>query len=524
MRSGRIFPEIGELHHNLASPALVEMAVRRGEADLGPGGCLYVKTGTCTGRSPKDKFIAREAGFSDHVCWERNSSMDPVGFAALYEDLLDHIRHRAGFVQDLFCGADPRFRTGVRVVTTRAWHSLFIRHLLRIPGPGELRDFEPGCTVINCPDFTADPGRHDCRSGVVIATSLQHRLILIAGTEYGGENKKSVFSFLNYFLPDQNVMPMHCSANHVTGFPDDSAVVFGLSGTGKTTLSADPERTLVGDDEHGWSEHGIFNLEGGCYAKLIDLNPATEPEIHAASRMFGTVVENVVFDPDSRLPDYGDDSITANTRSAYPLASIPNASPTGLAGPPKHIVMLTCDAYGVLPPIAKLSPDQAVFHFLSGFTSKVSGTERGVTEPRPTFSACFGAPFMPRRPEDYGKLLRSRMTEAGSRCWLINTGWTGGAYGAGSRFPLEVTRRLLSLALNGQLERCTLRRDEHFGLETPASAPGIEKTLFVPRETWPDPRAYDQAATMLRTMFLNNYEKLGTSVGRAAVTELRAIG
>ena len=524
MRSVRTFPEVGELHHNLTIPALVELATRKGEASLGPGGCLYVRTGKCTGRSPNDKFVVKEPGFSDNVCWERTTSMEPAGFAKLREDLLDHVRHRTGFVQDLFCGADPRFRAGVRVITTRAWHSLFIRHLLRIPGPDELRDFEPDCTVINCPDFTADPDRHGCRSGVVIVMSLEHRLILIAGTEYAGETKKSVFSFLNYFLPDQNVMPMHCSANHVTGSPDDSAVVFGLSGTGKTTLSADPGRTLVGDDEHGWTEHGIFNLEGGCYAKLLNLNPATEPEIHAATRMFGTVIENAVFDPESRLPDFDDDSITANTRSAYPLASIPNASPTGVAGPPKHIVMLTCDAYGVLPPIARLSTDQAVFHFLSGFTSKVSGTERGVNEPKPTFSACFGAPFMPRRPDDYGRLLLDRMKSTGSRCWLINTGWTGGAYGAGSRFPLKTTRRLLSLALDGQLERCAFRRNEHFALETPVAAPGVDKSLFVPRDTWPDPRAYDQAAAMLRTMFLGNYERLGTNIGRAAVSELRAIG
>ncbi len=339
----------------------------------------------------------------------------------------------------------------MRVITELAWHGLFIRHLLRRPAAEELATFVPGFTILNCPSFHADPARHGCRSETVIAISFERKLILIGGTAYAGENKKGVFTVLNYLLPDQGVMPMHCSANHARGDEDDVAVFFGLSGTGKTTLSADPERILIGDDEHGWSDDGVFNFEGGCYAKTINLSPKAEPEIYRTTSMFGTVVENMVYDPQTRVLDFADDSLTANTRCAYPLEAISNASPTARGGQPKNIVMLTCDAFGVLPPIARLTPEQAMYHFLSGFTSKVAGTERGVTEPTPTFSTCFGAPFMPRRPEAYGALLGDRIARAEVSCWLVNTGWTGGAYGTGSRMPIAATRALLTAALNGSL-------------------------------------------------------------------------
>lgn len=502
-----------KVYRNLTIPALVESAVRRGEGRLGIGGSLHVTTGRCTGRSPRDKFIVREPATVDGVCWQNNAAMDPSAFAALHADMRDHIRERECFVQDLHCSADPRFRASVRVITTFAWHSLFIRHLLRRPKAGTLARFIPDFTVVNCPDFSADPERHGCRSNVVIAMSFDRKLILIAGTEYGGEIKKAVFTYVNYLLPDQGVVPMHCAANHAKGNPEDVAIFFGLSGTGKTTLSADPSRTLIGDDEHGWSNQGTFNLEGGCYAKTLNLDAATEPEIEAATRRFGSVIENAVVNPENRQPDFSDDSLTANGRCAYPLEAIPNASETGQAGQPRHIVMLTCDAFGVLPPIARLSSDQAVYHFLSGFTAKIPGTERGVREPQPTFSACFGSPFMPRRPEDYGRLLRERITESGCRCWLVNTGWTGGGYGAGSRLPLATTRRLLSLALDGRLEAGRFRPDRRFGFDVPISAPGVDDRLLRPRDCWPDPGAFDRTADRLLGMFSDNYARFGAGNG-----------
>jgi phosphoenolpyruvate carboxykinase (ATP) len=419
--------------------------------------------------------------------------------------MLAHMKGRDYFVQDLYGGADPAHRLDVRVVSELAWHNLFIRHLLRRPAAEELADFVPGFTIINCPSFKADPARHGCRSDTVIALNFDAKLILIANTEYAGENKKSVFTLLNYILPGKGVMAMHCSANHATGNSDDAAVFFGLSGTGKTTLSADPERTLIGDDEHGWSDNGIFNFEGGCYAKTINLREEAEPEIYATTRKFSTVIENMVYDPDTLELDFDDDSLTANMRCAYPIEEISNASRTGMAGHPRNIVMLTCDAFGVLPPIARLSPAQAMYHFLSGFTSKVAGTERGVTEPEPTFSTCFGAPFMPRRPEVYGKLLQQKMHEHAATCWLVNTGWTGGAYGEGSRMPIRATRALLTAALDGTLNAGTFRRDPNFGFEVPLSCPGVADVLLDPRHTWNDHEAYDRQAQKLVKMFADNF-------------------
>ena len=496
---------IARAYYNLTEPALVQAALQRGEGKLGQGGALLVQTGNHTGRSPRDKFVVRTPAVEDQIWWENNAPMTVEAFDQLRADMLAHMQGHEYFVQDLHAGADPEYRLNVRVVTELAWHGLFIRHLLRRPDASELATFLPDFTIINCPGFTADPARHGCRSGTVIALNFDRKLILIGGTAYAGENKKSVFSLLNYLLPERGVMPMHCSANHALDTPDDAAVFFGLSGTGKTTLSADPDRILVGDDEHGWSDSGIFNFEGGCYAKTINLDPEAEPEIHATTHRFASVVENMVFDPETLELDFADDSLTANTRVAYPLDAISNASDTSLAGVPRHIVMLTCDAFGVLPPIARLSPAQAMYHFLSGFTSKVAGTEQGVTEPQPTFSTCFGAPFMPRRPEVYGKLLQQKIARHGVECWLVNTGWTGGAHGTGSRMPIKATRALLTAALNGSLAEAEFRKDPNFGFAVPVAAPGVPEVLLDPRRTWSDPSAYDRQARKLVEMFADNF-------------------
>ena len=464
-----------------------------------------VTTGKFTGRSPRDKHIVRTPAVADTIWWENNAAMSPEGFSALHADMLEHMKGRDYFVQDLFAGADPAHRLDVRMVTELAWHGLFIRHLLRRPDAEEVDGFTPDYTVINCPSFRADPERHDCRSETVIAMNFDQRLILIGGTEYAGENKKSVFTLLNYLLPEKGIMPMHCSANHAPGNPVDTAVFFGLSGTGKTTLSADPGRVLIGDDEHGWSERGTFNFEGGCYAKTINLSAEAEPEIHATTARFGTVIENMVFDEETRTVDFADDSLTANMRCAYPLDAISNASATALGGHPKNIIMLTCDAFGVLPPIARLTPAQAMYHFLSGFTSKVAGTERGVTEPEPTFSTCFGAPFMPRRPEVYGNLLREKIARHGATCWLVNTGWTGGAYGTGARMPIRATRALLTAALDGSLAEGAFRKDPNFGFEVPVAVHGVADILLDPRRTWDDGTAYDAQARKLVEMFAENF-------------------
>ncbi len=495
----------GNVYYNLIEPALVEHAVRRGEGRLGRGGALLVETGIHTGRSPKDKFIVRTPAVVDAIWWDNNAPMAPDAFDRLEADMIAHMKGRDYYVQDLFACADPAHRLDVRVITELAWHGLFIRHLLRRPDAAELAAFVPEFTILNCPSFEADPARHGCRSGTVIALNLERKRILIGGTAYAGENKKSIFTLLNYLLPEKGVMPMHCSANHAVGDESDTAVFFGLSGTGKTTLSADPARVLIGDDEHGWSDEGTFNFEGGCYAKTINLSPEAEPEIFATTTRFSTVVENMVFDPETLDLDFDDDSLTANMRCAYPLDFISNASETGLGGHPRSIVLLTCDAFGVLPPIARLTPAQAMYHFLSGFTSKVAGTERGVTEPQPTFSTCFGAPFMPRRPEVYGKLLQDKIARQGATCWLVNTGWTGGAYGTGTRMPIRATRALLRAALDGSLAGAEFRRDPNMGFDVPVAVPGVDPALLDPRCTWADPEAYDRQAARLVAMFAENF-------------------
>ena len=496
---------LGNVYYNLIEPALVEAALKRGEGTLGKGGAFYCTTGKHTGRSPKDKFVVRTPGVENSIWWENNAPMDPAKFDVLHADMLAHMKGRDFFVQDLYGGADPALRLDVRVITEMAWHGLFIRHLLRRPAAEELSGFVQDFTIINCPSFKADPARHGCRSDTVIALNFEKKLILIANTAYAGENKKSVFTLLNYLLPEKGVMPMHCSANHAIGDEGDTAIFFGLSGTGKTTLSADPSRVLIGDDEHGWSDRGTFNFEGGCYAKTINLNPEAEPEIYATCSKFGTVVENMVFDPDTLELDFEDNSLTDNMRCAYPLEYISNASNSSLGGHPRNVIMLTCDAYGVLPPIARLTPAQAMYHFLSGFTSKTPGTEVGVTEPIPTFSTCFGAPFMPRRPEAYGNLLRKKIAAFGSSCWLVNTGWTGGAYGIGTRMPIKATRALLTAALDGSLNDVTFRKDPNFGFEVPVSVHGVDDNLLDPRATWTDQSAYDAQAKKLVEMFSANF-------------------
>lgn len=496
---------LGDVYYNASEPLLLEQAVARGEGHLGKGGAFLVSTGQFTGRSPKDKFVVRTPLVENTIWWENNAPMTPAAFDALHDDMRAHMQGRDYFVQDLFGGADPAYRLDVRIVTELAWHGLFIRHLLRRPEAAELDTFIPEWTVINCPSFKADPTRHGCRSETVIALNFDKKLILIANTAYAGENKKAVFTLLNYLLPEQGVMPMHCSANHAIGNPDDTAVFFGLSGTGKTTLSADPSRTLIGDDEHGWSKRGTFNFEGGCYAKTINLSREAEPEIFATTSRFATIIENMVYDPETLDIDFTNTSLTENTRCAYPLEYISNASATGLGGHPKNVIMLTCDAYGVLPPIARLTPAQAMYHFLSGFTAKTPGTERGVLEPTPTFSTCFGAPFMPRRPEVYGKLLQEKIAQFGATCWLVNTGWTGGKFGTGRRMPIRATRALLTAALNGSLADAKFRRDANFGFEVPISVAGVDSGLLDPRSTWADGAAYDAAAQKLVAMFADNF-------------------
>jgi phosphoenolpyruvate carboxykinase (ATP) len=495
---------------DLVEPVLYEEAVRRGEGEIAQGGALVVRTGAHTGRSAQDKFTVRDAETEGTVWWDNNKAMSSHDFDLLFEDLKAHLGTSELFIQHLFAGADPAHRIGVRVVNELVWHNLFIRHLLRVPTPQERETFRTDFTIINAPSFKADPLRHGCRSETVIAVNFARKLVLICGTSYAGETKKSVFTILNYLLPRKAIMPMHCSVN--VGKDDDAAIFFGLSGTGKTTLSADPNRTLVGDDEHGWSDNGLFNFEGGCYAKMIRLSEKAEPEIFATTRQWGTVLENVVMDPITRVLDLDDDSLAENSRGAYPLSAIPNASATGMCGQPKNIVMLTCDAFGVLPPIARLTPAQAMYHFLSGYTAKVAGTEKGVTEPSATFSTCFGAPFMPRHPSEYGNLLRERIAKGDVTCWLVNTGWTGGPYGVGERMPIRATRHLLNAALDGSLNDATFRKDAHFGFDVPTELDGIVTRLLTPRETWDDKAAYDTQARKLVTMFRENFAKFAAHV------------
>ncbi len=492
------------LHCNDDAAGLIAFALANGEGCLTASGAITVRTGLHTGRSAADKFVVRDELTDKEVWWDNNKPLAQHHFDLLFADMMSYARGRTLYSQDLFAGASESFRLPVRVYCEFAWHALFIRHLLIRPGADELAGFSPHLTIIDLPGFKADPERHGVRSETIIACDFSRRLILIGGTSYAGEIKKSVFTYLNYLLPTQNVMPMHCSVNDGGNGP---AVFFGLSGTGKTTLSADPERVLIGDDEHGWSAEGLFNFEGGCYAKVIRLSPEAEPQIHAAVNRPGAVLENVVVDPASGLPDFDDGSLTENTRAAYPLHYIDNASSTGCASHPRSIIMLTADAFGVLPPIARLTPSQAMYHFLSGYTAKVAGTEKGVTEPQATFSTCFGAPFMPRHPSVYGNLLRKLIAEHQVECWLVNTGWTGGRYGVGRRISLKDTRALLAAALGGALGNAQFRIDPIFGFEVPLEVPDVDPGLLDPRKTWADAAAYDKQAVRLAGMFAENFTK-----------------
>jgi phosphoenolpyruvate carboxykinase (ATP) len=500
------------IHWNLTTAPLVEQAVQRGEGKLAKDGPIVVKTGKHTGRSAQDKFTVRDAETENTVWWGKsNKPMDPQAFAALKADFLAHLKtSETLFVADLFGGSQPEHRVNVRVINEYAWHSLFIRTMLVRPETAELASFVPEFTIIDLPSFRADPAKHGCRSETVIAVNLSEKLILIGGTEYGGEMKKSVFGLLNYLLPVEGTMTMHCSAN--IGPKGDTAIFFGLSGTGKTTLSADPNRTLIGDDEHGWSDTAVFNFEGGCYAKMIRLSAESEPEIYATTKRFGTVLENVVMDEVSRELDLDDNSLAENSRGAYPIEFIPNSSEKNMGPVPKNIVMLTADAFGVLPPIAKLTPDQAMYHFLSGYTAKVAGTEIGVTEPEATFSTCFGAPFMPRHPSVYGNLLKERIAKGGVDCWLVNTGWTGGKYGTGKRMPIKETRALLNAALDGSLKNVEFRKDPNFGFDVPVAVPGVDNSILDPRSTWADKADYDRTAAKLVDLFVENFAEFAAHV------------
>ena len=500
-----------KLYWNLGHSALVEQAVARGEGILAKDGPLVVETGRHTGRSAKDKFTVRDTETDSTIWWDNNKSMTPEAFQALKADFLAELAKKETlFVADLYGGSQPEHRVNVRVINELAWHNLFIRTMLVRPDASELEGFAPDFTIIDLPSFRADPARHGCRSETVIAVSLAEKMILIGGTAYAGEMKKSVFGVLNYMLPASGVMPMHCSAN--IGPDGDTAVFFGLSGTGKTTLSADPARTLIGDDEHGWSDTAVFNFEGGCYAKMIRLSAEAEPEIYATTKRFGTVLENVVIDPDTRELDLNDNSLAENSRGAYPIDFIPNCSQSNMGPVPRNIVMLTADAFGVLPPIARLTPDQAMYHFLSGYTAKVAGTEIGVTEPEATFSTCFGAPFMPRHPSVYGNLLKERIARGNVDCWLVNTGWTGGKYGVGSRMPIKATRALLNAALDGSLKNAEFRKDPYFGFDVPVAVPGVDSAILNPRETWADKAEYDATAQKLVNLFIANFAKFADHV------------
>jgi phosphoenolpyruvate carboxykinase (ATP) len=503
-----------DVHWNLTPAELYEHAIRRGEGVVAEGGPFCAVTSPHTGRSPNDKFVVQEAGSADHVWWGKvNQPIAPAQFDRLHQDVVQHLNGQELFARDLFAGADPEYRLPVRFVTPSAWHALFVYNMFLRPSLPDLRAFVPGWVVLHAPEFEATPATHGTKSGTFIIVHLAKKIILIGGTRYAGEMKKSIFTILNYLLPRRGVLSMHCSAN--VGEQGDVALFFGLSGTGKTTLSADPQRGLIGDDEHGWSERGVFNFEGGCYAKVIRLSREGEPEIYATTRTFGTVLENVVVDPDTRAIDLDSAAITENTRASYPIHYIPNHVPGGMAGHPTHIVFLTCDAFGVMPPIARLSPEQAMYHFLSGYTAKVAGTERGVTEPKETFSACFGAPFLPLHPNVYAQLLGEKIAQHGAQCWLVNTGWTGGPFGTGSRMKLSATRAMIRAALAGKLDREPTEREPVFGLAVPKHVPGVSHDILFPRATWADAAAYDAQAARLAGLFTQNFKQFEDQVHEA---------
>ena len=496
----------GEVLWNPTTSLLYEHALKRGDARIAEGGPLVVDTGKHTGRSPKDKFIVREPSSQDRIWWGGNGEIDEPSFQALRDKVVAFLDQQPLlYVVDAFAGADHAHRIAVRVVTNRPYHALFAKTMFIDPNEHELAAFEPSALVLHAPEVEADPATDNTRTGTFVLLHPKRTELVVGGTYYAGEIKKSIFTVLNDRLPLEGVLPMHCSAN-VSRDGGNVAIFFGLSGTGKTTLSADPSRLLIGDDEHGWGDNGVFNFEGGCYAKTIRLSASAEPEIWKASHSYGTILENVTVDERGHL-DLDDASKTENTRAAYKLEAIANTLPTKMAGHPENVVFLTADAFGILPPIARLSKEQALYFFLSGFTAKLAGTEIGVTEPEPTFSTCFGAPFLPQDPQVYAELLGRKLDEHGSTVWLINTGWTGGAFGEGQRMPIAATRALVDAALSGGLDDAQFRTDEVFGFEVPVSVPGVEEMLLTPRSTWQDPQAYDRKAKELAGMFRENFEK-----------------
>ncbi len=503
----------GTIWWNLTTPVLYEHVIQRREGLVAHLGPLVVRTGQYTGRSPNDRYIVREPSSEAHIWWGKvNQPFDPARYDALRARLAAYLQGQDLYVQDCYVGADPEYRLPIRVITELAWHSIFARNMFRREkDPEKLAAHRPEFTIIHAPGFHADPELDGTRSEAFILLNFGRREVIIGGTGYAGEMKKSVFTVMNYLLPPRGVLSMHCSANYGKDL-DDVAIFFGLSGTGKTTLSADPERTLIGDDEHGWSERGIFNFEGGCYAKVIRLSPEGEPEIYEAVRKFGTILENVAIDPETRRVNYDSDELTENTRASYPLSHMPRADRRGIAGHPKAIIMLTADAFGVMPPVAKLTPEQAKYHFLSGYTAKVAGTERGVKEPQATFSACFGAPFMALKPTVYSRMLRERIERHKVSVWLINTGWIGGPYGIGERIKLGYTRAMVRAALKGILDEVPMRVDPIFGFLVPERCPDVPCEVLNPRSTWPDPRAYDEQARKLAAMFIDNFKQFADEV------------
>ena len=490
---------------NLTPAELAEPAIQRGEGQLTADGPIVVITSPHTGRSPNDKYIVREASSQAEIWWDKNNALSAEQFEQLHCNTLAYLNDRDLFVRDVYACADPANRLRVRLIDEMAWTNLFANNLFIRPEPAELLDFQPDFTILHAPELRADPKADGTRSETVVAISFERQIILIMGTRYAGEVKKSIFTILNYLLPKRGVLSMHCSAN--VGADGNTALFFGLSGTGKTTLSADPQRDLIGDDEHGWGDDGVFNFEGGCYAKVIKLSAEAEPEIYATTQRFGTVLENVVVDPATRGLLLDLDTITENTRAAYPIDFIGNALMPGVSGHPKNVMFLTADAFGVLPPISKLTPEQAMYHFLSGYTAKLAGTERGVTEPQATFSTCFGAPFLPLHPTVYARMLGKKLAKHHAQVWLVNTGWSGGPYGVGSRVKIGYTRAMVRAALDGELDKVPTETDPIFGLPIPVACPGVPREVLNPRNTWADKYAYDKKARELAALFVKNFKE-----------------
>jgi phosphoenolpyruvate carboxykinase (ATP) len=512
--------DLKEIYWQPQPPELYEQAVIRNEGAIADMGPLVVNTGSFTGRSPKDKFFVEEESTKNNIWWsEFNQKFDADKFNGLRLKMLNYFKGRSVFVQNCYAGANLDYRLPVRVITEMAWHSLFTRNMFIQPdGEDTLDDFKPEFTVLQAPNFNALPAEDGTRTPIFALISFEQRLVLIGGTHYTGEIKKGMFSIMNYLLPLRGVLPMHCSATE--GEDGDTALFFGLSGTGKTTLSSDPTRKLIGDDEHGWDDSGVFNFEGGCYAKVINLSAEGEPEIYRTTRMFGTILENVVIDPETRVPDLTDKKFTENTRASYPIHFIPNIKPEGRGGHPKAIIFLTADASGIMPPVSKLTREQAMYHFLSGYTAKVAGTESGLgAEPQATFSTCFGAPFLPMHPKVYADLLGKKMTEQGASVWLVNTGWTGGPYGVGKRMSLAHTRRIVRAILEGDLANVETQAEPFFGLNIPTTCPEVPAEILNPRNTWPDKSAYDAKARELTQLFVNNFEKKFSGAVDQAIVE-----